>query len=98
MAQTLNIRGFVAGIDVEPDEYLLPLQEAIVNSIQSIEDKTPNKGRISIKIIRGKQLLISEDFDAPYSPITGFEIYNDGVGFINKTGIIELLNLMLLMA
>jgi hypothetical protein len=84
MAQTLNIRGFVAGIDVEPDEYLLPLQEAIVNSIQSIEDKTPNKGRISIKIIRGKQLLISEDFDAPYSPITGFEIYDNGVGFISK--------------
>ena len=45
MAQTLNIRGFVAGIEIEPDEYLLPLQEAIVNSIQSIEDKTPNEGR-----------------------------------------------------
>jgi hypothetical protein len=84
MAQTLNIRGFIAGIEIEPDEYLLPLQEAIVNSIQSIEDKTRNEGRISIKIIRGKQLPISEDFDAPYSPITGFEIYDDGVGFISK--------------
>lgn len=84
MAQTLNIRGFVAGIDVEPDEYLLPLQEAIVNSIQSIEDKTPNEGRISIKIIRGKQLPIGEGFDKPYSPIMGFEIYDDGVGFISK--------------
>jgi hypothetical protein len=84
MAQTLNIRGFVAGIEIEPDEFLLPLQEAIVNSIQSIEDKTPSEGRISIKIIRGKQLPLSEDFDIPYNPIVGFEIYDDGVGFINE--------------
>lgn len=68
MAQTFNISGFVASIDIEPDEYLLPLQEAVVNSIQSIEDKDPNKGKISIKIIRGKQLSVGDEFEEPYKP------------------------------
>ncbi len=84
MAQTLNIAGFVAGINIEPDEYLLPLQEAVVNSIQSIEDKNPNKGKISIKIIRGKQLSVGDEFEEPYKPIQGFEVYDDGVGFTNR--------------
>ena len=84
MAQTFNISGFVASIDIEPDEYLLPLQEVIVNSIQSIEDKENPQGIISIKVIRGKQLVLSGDFNEPYSPIVGFEIYDDGVGFVNK--------------
>lgn len=82
--QTLNIRGFVAGIDIEPDEYLLPLQEVVVNSIQSIEDKTEQeKGIISIKVIRGKQISI-EGIDEPYSPILGFEVYDNGIGFVNR--------------
>jgi len=84
MAQTFNISGFVASIDIEPDEYLLPLQEVIVNSIQSIEDKENPQGIISIKVIRGKQLALNGDFKEPYSPIVGFEIYDDGVGFVNK--------------
>lgn len=82
--QTLNIRGFVAGIDIEPDEYLLPLQEVIVNSIQSIEDKTePEQGTISIKVIRGKQINI-DGIDEPYLPISGFEVYDNGVGFVSQ--------------
>lgn len=83
MAQTLNIRGFVAGIDIEPDEYLLPLQEVIVNSIQSIEDTQEKSDRkISIKVIRGKQTttLNGED-EVSYLPIIGFEIFDNGVGF-----------------
>lgn len=38
MAQTFNIRGFVASIDIQPDGYLLPLNEIVVNAIQSIEE------------------------------------------------------------
>ncbi|MCU4173951.1 hypothetical protein [Carboxylicivirga sp. N1Y90] len=84
MAQTLNIRGFVAGIEIQPNEYLLPLQEVIVNAIQSIEDKKSKDGTISIKIVRGKQLNVGKEFEEPYSPIIGFEVYDDGVGFIRK--------------
>lgn len=83
--QTLNIRGFVAGIDIEPDEFMLPLQEVIVNSIQSIEDKVEGeKGSISIKVIRGKQLALDGEFEEPYLPIEGFEVYDNGVGFQTK--------------
>ncbi|HRN72212.1 MAG TPA: hypothetical protein PLM81_03725 [Ginsengibacter sp.] len=84
MAQTLNVRGFISGIDIEPDEYLLPLQEIIVNAIQGIEDKTDQEeGIISIKIIRGNQLAI-EGIEEPYRPIEGFEVYDNGIGFIRK--------------
>ena len=37
MPQTLNIKGFVASIDIKSSEFLLPLQEVVVNAIQSIE-------------------------------------------------------------
>lgn len=84
MEQTINIKGFLAGINIKPDEYLLPLQEAIVNSIQSIEDKTSNGDEISIKIIRDKQLTLNENIDTSYKPILGFEIFDNGVGFIKK--------------
>ena len=36
MSQTLNIKEFVWGIDIEPDEFMLPLLTVIVNSIQRI--------------------------------------------------------------
>jgi hypothetical protein len=85
MAQTLNIKGFVSGIDIDADEFMLPLHEVIVNSIQSIEDKVDGeKGIISIKVIRGKQLSLNGGFEAPYLPILGFEVFDNGVGFISR--------------
>jgi hypothetical protein len=85
MSQTLNIKGFISGIDIEPDEFMLPLQEVIVNSIQSIEDKVGGEeGSISIKVIRGKQLSLDGEFEEPYLPIEGFEIYDNGVGFLTE--------------
>ncbi|MEJ7680727.1 MAG: hypothetical protein WKG06_23325 [Segetibacter sp.] len=85
MAQTLNIRGFVAGIDIEPDEFMLPLHEVIVNAIQSIEDKVDGEeGKISIKVIRGKQLSFEGDFLEPYLPVEGFEVFDNGVGFVSE--------------
>ena len=85
MAQTLNIKNFVAGIDIEPDEYLLPLLEVIVNAIQGIEDTgNPSNGEITIKVIRGKQLSLKGNIEEPYSPIVGFEVIDNGVGFVAK--------------
>ncbi len=83
-SQTFNIEGFVAGIEIEPDEYLLPLLEVVVNAIQSIEDtKKIKDGVISIKVKRGKQLTF-EGMEESYSPIEGYEVYDNGVGFIKK--------------
>jgi hypothetical protein len=82
---TLNIRGYINSIKIKPDEYLLPLLEVIVNAIQSIEDTEDNtKGEISIKAIRDAQTTIETDNEPPYTPIVGFEVSDNGVGFIDK--------------
>jgi hypothetical protein len=85
MEHTFNYRGYVNSIKINPDEYLMPLFEVVVNSIQSIEDKSDDSiGIISIKVIRDKQRAIEIDDMAPYQPITGFEICDNGVGFVEQ--------------
>jgi hypothetical protein len=85
MAQTFNYKNYVNSIKINPDEYLLPLLEVIVNAIQSIEDKEDNtKGEISIKAIRDAQMTIETKDEPPYTPIIGFEVYDNGIGFIDK--------------
>ena len=83
MQQTINIHNYIKSIKINPDEYLLPLLEVVVNAIQSIEDKTDNEqGEISVKAIRDAQMIIEEG-EPPYSSIVGFEVYDNGVGFID---------------
>lgn len=83
MAQTLNTRGLVRSIKIKPSEYLLPLQEVVVNAIQSVEDSdNVNQGRIEIKIIKtSQQQLQGDGFDNAYMPIISFEVTDNGVGF-----------------
>jgi hypothetical protein len=84
--QKVNYTGLINSIDIKPDEYLLPLHEVIVNSIQSIEDRTnpTDSGSIIIKIHRiFQEKLDLEDAD-DYQPITGFTVTDNGVGFTNK--------------
>lgn len=84
--QTINLSGFVSNIEIDPDEYLLPLQEVIVNSIQSIEDKlNASQSSIGIKVIRAAEPVLSEEeFGEPYYSITGFEVTDNGVGFVEE--------------
>lgn len=84
--QTINLNGFVSNIEINPDEYLLPLQEVIVNSIQSIEDKgDKSKSSIGINIIRTSEPVLSkEEFGEPYRAIIGFEVTDNGIGFNEK--------------
>ncbi len=84
--QTINLNGFVSNIEIEPDEFLLPLQEVIVNAIQSIEDKDDiSKSSIGINIIREQQEVFDKnEFGEPYKPIVSFEVTDNGVGFTNK--------------
>jgi hypothetical protein len=86
MKQTINLPGFVSSIDIEPDEFMLPLHEVVVNAIQSIEDvEDPKNCTISISVIRGEQMTIKEEsFEVPYKPIKGFEVTDNGIGFIQK--------------
>jgi hypothetical protein len=85
MAQTFNYRNYINSIKINPDEYLLPLLEVVINAIQSIEDKEDNtKGEISIKAIRDTQMVIETENEPPYTPIIGFDVYDNGVGFIEE--------------
>ncbi|MCW8129525.1 MAG: ATP-binding protein, partial [Planctomycetota bacterium] len=60
-------------------EALLPVFEAIVNSIQAIEERGNHKaGLVSIRIIRDDQKMLG-DFETP--SITAFEVTDNGVGF-----------------
>lgn len=86
MSQIINISRYVASLDLEPDDFLLPLHEIIVNSIQSIEDSVnKDKGLITITVLRSAQKSINNaDFGEPYKPIVGFEIEDNGIGFIQS--------------
>jgi len=85
--QKVNYKGLIKSIDIKPDEFLLPLHEVIVNSIQSVEDRIngEEKGSIIIKVHRNFQTKLDlEDNEQVYHPISGFTIIDNGVGFTNK--------------
>ncbi|AMA49982.1 hypothetical protein [Flavobacterium covae] len=87
LEQKVNYKGLINSIDIKPDEFLLPLHEVIVNSIQSIEDRIEptEKGSIIIKVHRNFQAKLNlNDEVEEYHPISGFTIIDNGVGFTNK--------------
>lgn len=82
-----NVRGRVHNTNLPKSQGLLPLFEAIVNSIDAIEDVMGDKvpeGRIDIKILR---LATLDGGDAAKgeqifrAPIYGFEVLDNGIGF-----------------
>lgn len=84
---TINLQAFVENIDIEPKEYMLPLLEVVVNAIQSIEDRQNKDDRplINIKVIRdiSQKNIDYENHEPPYKPIVGFEVTDNGIGFID---------------
>ncbi len=71
----IDVRGRVHNISLAASKPLLPLYEAIVNSIQAIEDAGQKQGRIDVSVIRQAELL--DDKRA----ISAFEIRDNGIGF-----------------
>lgn len=77
----MNLDGRVRNLTLAKDGVLIPLYEAISNSIHAIEERTPRKGRIVIHIDRDKsQKMLGEAFRG-LGPISGFTIEDDGMGF-----------------
>jgi hypothetical protein len=76
----LDIKGRLRNINLSPDKALMPLFEAIVNSIHAIEDSAIGNGTIDIHLNRDVTLfsLMNED-ELP--KINGFTIVDNGVGF-----------------
>jgi hypothetical protein len=86
-AFTLDIRGMVNNTKLSDSKYLWPLFEAVVNSIQSIEDAGIDDG-VVIKILAERsnheQFMLSANSDTPVvalPPIDAFRVTDNGVGF-----------------
>lgn len=83
---SINLAGRVKNFPLPKNRPLIPLYEAVVNAIHSIEerhlaDKSFLNGRIVIEIIRSQQLTISTIDTSELSPIEGFKITDNGIGF-----------------
>ncbi|MDE4907134.1 hypothetical protein L0665_00635 [Methanogenium marinum] len=80
----VDIKGIVRNLKLSEGEALLPLFEAVVNSIQSIEESgNLTEGEITITILRDIEQKRLEA-DRSEFPIVGFEIEDNGVGFNYK--------------
>ena len=79
----VNFRGLVALHSLPMSEPLLPLYEAIVNSIQSIEDANllEDEGFIDISIERVAQLTFVEGWE---TDIENIIIKDNGIGFTDE--------------
>ncbi len=80
---SINIRGRLKNFNLPKNQPLVPLFEAVVNSIHAIQERKNKgevfKGRIVIRILREDQISMGDVVDLP--PIQSFEIEDNGVGF-----------------
>lgn len=64
---------------------LLPLFEAVVNSIHAIEDAGVQNGQITITVQRGGQQALPLETDSgSYVPVIGFIVQDNGIGFTEQ--------------
>jgi hypothetical protein len=77
----IDIAGRVRNTELAYSNCLLPLFEAIINSIHAIEDAKCKSGRIGIFIERDKSQSRLELDQVPQSPIVGFKVEDNGIGF-----------------
>lgn len=75
----INIAGRVK--KVKTDNFLVPLFEAISNSIHSIEASPSTTGEIRVEILRDPRQGILETSTNDEKAITGFVITDSGIGF-----------------
>ena len=88
MSLETNLRGRLRNTSLPVSGSLLPLHEAVVNSIHAIEEarSAASPGSIRIKIIRDPQIALQTDAQTHVAeaPIVGFEITDNGVGFTDE--------------
>ncbi len=78
-----SLAGKIRNLRHFKSEALLPVFEAVVNSIQAIEEAgNLSQGVISVKVKRDlRQGNLRFDDDDSLPPITGYEIEDNGIGF-----------------
>ena len=81
---SIDLAGRVKNFDLPKTQPLIPLFEAVVNSIYAIEERKEREtfeGRIDIRIIREPQEVVGlEGIDSTINEIAGFSISDNGVG------------------
>jgi len=77
----INFKSIVDTHRLPTSSPLLPLFEAIINSIQSIEEAKIDNGKIDIKVIRDLSLIPKDSWE---TDIDSFEIIDNGIGFTDK--------------
>lgn len=80
MTFAVDLPNRIHNLPLSRNRPLVPLFEAVMNSIQSIAETRPQPGKIDIRLLRKNDPLLVEDA-APRVPITGFDITDNGVGF-----------------
>lgn len=88
MALATNLRGRLRNTDLPKSHGLMPLFEAVVNSIQSVEEAgiEAAKGEITVQVLRDVQPALSFDGKGkrgpdPTAKILGFKVIDNGIGF-----------------
>lgn len=78
-----NLQGRLRNTSLPYRHGLLPLFEAVVNSIHSVEDAglSSENGSITVEIIRDRQQRLDLKSSGKRREITGFGITDNGVGF-----------------
>jgi hypothetical protein len=84
-----NLRGRLRNTPLPLGHGLLPLFEAVVNAIHSVDERDPRGrvGRIDIDVLRSLQTSLEIDSgrstrgSPPLESITGFRVTDNGVGF-----------------
>lgn len=84
-----DLKGKIRNLSDFKSEALLPVFEAVVNSIHSIEDNNnPEEGLIIVNVIRDNAIQVrfndSEDALKEEKIITAFEIIDNGIGFTEE--------------
>ncbi|MEG2295611.1 MAG: ATP-binding protein, partial [Oscillospiraceae bacterium] len=79
---SINLEGRIKNFNLPKNKPLLPLFEAVVNSIHAIEERRavePDfiEGKIIINTVRDNQLIL-EGMTTELPEITGFEIIDNG--------------------
>lgn len=80
---SIDLLGRIKNFNLPKNQPLVPLFEAVVNSIHAIQERRDAgesfEGKITIRIIRETQMSLSDIVEAP--AIQSFEIIDNGVGF-----------------
>jgi len=77
----VNISGRVENFKLPTKNSLIPVLEAIINSMHAIQEKGIKDGKISIEIVRDDNTVMDIGENTPINHIDSFVIVDNGIGF-----------------